>query len=169
MAAWMFLDFADIQRDGQVYTYRVKHNFAWLFLPLSGFAIGSGVFLARLGKRAILPALFFVAMGLSVGWTGLAIDTSNHHVRVGPDDVYSEWGSKSRPESVAIDFRDLEQLSLVNETDGDKKIRSLVGHQKSGGTVRMPVNDLVQLALKRIFVNASVHKVRLDLGDASAE
>ena len=39
MALWMFSDLIGVEKNGQTYIYRLNHNFALLFLPLSGFMI----------------------------------------------------------------------------------------------------------------------------------
>lgn len=161
----MLWDLVEIQKTDDVYIYRVKHNFGFLFLPLAGFCIASGMFVARLGRLAFVPCAVFVGCGLYVGWTGLMLDTSNHHVRVWRDGVYSEWGSVDAPQSVEIDFRELDTLALVTEREGDSERRWIVGTQKNGDTVRIPVNDLLQVALKRVFAYASTHDLQLEFED----
>lgn len=161
MAAWMLSDLVELERSESVYTYRGKHNFGWLMLPFVGFCFVSGFFVARLGRLAIIPALFFFGMGLFSAWTGMTLDTSNHHVRVSRDRVYSEWGTKQDPVSATLNYRDLESLTLLTESDGETDRKWIVGRQADGEVVRMPVNDLVQVALKRIFAYATAHGIEL--------
>lgn len=163
MAIWMLSDLIGIEKSGDTYTYRVKHNFAWLFLPFAGFMLASGVFIARLGRIAALCSLFFFGFALYAGWFALTSDMSNQHVRVSPNEVYSEWGMRSDPASVSIDFRELERLALTSKLEGENRRRYIVGTTKHGTTIEMPVNDLVQVALKRVFLNARTHNVKLDL------
>lgn len=163
MAIWMLSDLIGVEKNGETYTYRVKHNFAWLFLPFAGFMLASGMFIARLGRIAALFSLFFFGMALYAGWFALTFDMSNQHVRVSPDEVYSEWGTRTDPVSVSIDFRELEQLALTSKLEGENRRRYIVGTTKHGTTIEMPVNDIVQVALKRVFLNARIHNVKVDL------
>lgn len=165
MAAWMMWDFVEIQQTDDAYIYRSKHNLGLLFLPLAGFSIASGLFVARQGRLALVPCAAFVGLGLYVGWTGLTFDTSNHHVRVWRDGVYSEWGSVDDPESAELNFRELDTLALVTKRVGDSERRWVVGTLKNGDTIKMPVNDLVQVALKRVFAYASTHDLQIEFED----
>ena len=162
MAVWMLSDLIGIEKNGDTYTYRVKHNFAWLFLPFVGFMLVSGIFIARLGRIAALCSLIFFGVALYAGWSSLTSDLSNQHVRVSPNEVYSEWGTRSAPVSVAIDFRELERLTLTTKLEDAKPRRFIVGTTKHGTTIEMPVNDIVQVALKRVFLNARLHNVELE-------
>jgi hypothetical protein len=71
--------------------------------------------------------------------------------------------SQSAPTSTAIAFRKCESLSLVTERDGKTDRSYIVAIQDDGEMVRMPVNDLVRVALKRIFAIASAHSIQLSL------
>ena len=164
MATWMLSDLISVEKTGGIYTYRVKHNFALLFLPFAGFMLASGIFLARLGRMAALCSLFFFGSAICTGWFALTSDTSNQHVRVSPNEVYSEWGTRADPVSASIDFRELKQLALRSQQEGDKLRRYIVGTTETGTTIEIPVNDIVQVALKRVFLNARMHNVELDLG-----
>ncbi len=167
MAIWMLSDLIGIEKLGDTYTYRVKHNFALLLLPFAGFMLVSGVFIARLGRIAALFSLFFFGFALYAGWFAVTSDMSNQHVRVNPDEVYSEWGTMSDPVSVTINFRDLDRLALASKMEGENRQRYIVATTRTGTTIEMPVNDIVQVALKRIFLNARIHNITLEFDDSS--
>src|SRR5690349_18955727 len=87
MAIWMFADPISVEKVDETYTYRPKHNVAWLALPLGGMLIASGVFLARRGRLLALCSLVFFSIGVYVLWTALTLDLSNHQVRVTLNEV----------------------------------------------------------------------------------
>ena len=107
-------------------------------------------------------SLFFFGFGFYAAWVALTLNLSNQHLRVGPNEVYSEWGTASAPQSSLIDFRQLDCVALRHKLNGKDDRRFLVGTTKNGDRIELPVGDLLQFALKRVFLNATRHDVNLD-------
>jgi hypothetical protein len=87
MAAWMLSDLVAIEQVGADYLYRFNHDIGLLFLPFCGFCVVSAIFIGKIGRLALVPAAFFLGLGLYAGWLALLVDASNQHVRVSPEGV----------------------------------------------------------------------------------
>jgi hypothetical protein len=168
MTAWMLSDPIDVSQVGDTFTYRPKHNFALLVLPLAGMFITSAAFMFKQGKLGWLFSLPFLAIGAWATWSFLSLDISNSHVKVGPDGVYSEWGTSSDPQSQSIDFTTTDAILVTTRLDGDRHRPYIIAANKSNGSTSMPINDIVRHAMTRILKNAEKHELPVTFANSTS-